>query len=301
MNRSIAFAQLQAAALVSEVVATPISAALMSVSPWLPFLIGLGLAFLGTSLGLWVPETLQRKVNEDTEAHVNSSATDDHSLPISLLDRLSDMSSGLVKSVKVLGKDVNVILILVVFLVSYLGKQAIMLILQYASKRYNWTIAEASYLLSMRGAVNLLVLLVLLPATSTYLEAGRGLSTKVRDKRLTQASILLLLLGFILIFFAFKPLIIVFGLVIFALGSGFAVPARSLVTELVDKEILGTVYSAISVVIAIGMLVAGPLLANTFRWGMGLGEFWLGLPFLVAGLLYIVAFVSVSSTKLHTN
>jgi hypothetical protein len=87
------------------------------------------------------------------------------------------------------------------------------------------------------------------------------------------------------------------GLVICALGFSFQITARSLVTCLVDKNLLGTVYTAIATVTSGGMVFAGPLLAYTFKWGMLLGNSWLGLPFLTAAGLYAISFLSISSTK----
>ncbi|KAL3421494.1 ATP synthase F0 [Phlyctema vagabunda] len=301
-KRATAFSQLQAAALISEVVATPVSAALMSVDPWLPFLIGFGLTITGALLALLIPETLVIKqkarstiptgqVNE--VAASSSEPTAPHSLVGSVWKELKILGH----SAAGLWKDLNVILILVVFFVSYLGRQSVTLILQYASKRYHWTIAEASYLMSLRGSVNLLVLLVLLPAISVFLESRHSFSTARKDKILTQASLCLLCVGLLVIAFAFRPALIFLGLIIFALGSAIVVTARSLIADLVEKERLGTVFSAIGVATSAGMLVAGPLLANAYRWGLYLGTFWMGLPFLTASVLYIIALISVSFTK----
>ena len=274
----------------------------MSINPWLPYLIGLGISIVGTALALCIPETLElSKQNEQTDVNQADAISESADEPIhrpALPSRLLSEFSKLRQSTTELSKNLNVILILVVFFVSYLGRQALMLILQFASKRYHWSIAEASYLMSLRGSVNLLVLLVLLPATSAFLESRPSFNAATKDKRLTQVSLFLLFCGFLLVFLAFRPVLIFIGLIVFALGSSFAVTARSLIAALVKKEALGTVFTAIAVVTSGGMLIAGPLLANTFRWGMCLGDFWMGLPFLVASLLYIVALLSVSFTRL---
>ena len=96
----------------------------------------------------------------------------------------------------------------------------------------------------------------------------------VRDKLLTQASTALLFIGSTLMFFGWSPLTFTMGLVICALGFSFQITARSLVTSLVDKNLLGTVYTAIATVTSGGMVLAGPLLAYTFKWGMLLGIGW---------------------------
>lgn len=272
----------------------------MAVSPWLPFLIGFGLTILGTCLGPFVPFVSQKKQTEVEEPLLNPLSTNDQvTVPGSrktLKQRILEASAEMKRLTTL---DTNFLLILVAFVVGYLGRSAVGLILQYASKRYYWTIAEATYLISLRGAVTLLLLLVLLPGISALLASKTSMGVQLRDKRLAQVSLALKFFGFIVIFLAFRPALIVLGLVLFALGSGFAVPARNLATELADEQSLGLVYTAMAVATSVGMMIAGPLLAYTFRLGMQLGEFWMGLPFLVAGLLYIIAFVSISLTRLR--
>jgi MFS family permease len=151
--------------------------------------------------------------------------------------------------------------------------------------------------MSLRGGVNLIVLLILVPLLSKLL-LWLKMNPAMKDLRLSQGSGLLLTVGSIIMFLAPVPAILILGLVIFALGSTFHLTARSLVTSLVVSDHVATLYSAIAVVTSGGMLVAGPLLANTYRWGMQLGENWIGLPFLVAASLYLLALLAISFVKL---
>lgn len=133
---------------------------------------------------------------------------------------------------------------------------------------------------------------------SEFLGAKLKLDPAVRDKRLTQAGMALHLAGSTLMFFAVSPATFIFGLVTSALGSSIGITGRSLITSLVDQNMLGTIYTAIAAVTSGGMLVAGPLLAYTFKWGMLLGDFWLGMPFLVAAGFYAVGLLLISLTRL---
>lgn len=146
--------------------------------------------------------------------------------------------------------------------------------------------------------MNLLLLFVLLPAMSEFLTLKVKLRPSVRDKYLTMVSFLLLTTGYILIFFARSTGAFIAGLTVCALGSSFQVPARSLITGLVEQNQLGTVYTGIAVVTSCGMIVAGPLLAYSFKWGMLLDGLWLAMPFLVTAILSGIGLVFVLLTRL---
>jgi uncharacterized membrane protein len=126
------------------------------------------------------------------------------------------------------------------------------------------------------------VVLVLFPALSTLLSRRLNLDAATKDKLLTQVSGVCLVLGSFTIFIGATPALLILGLAVFALGLAFTVTARSFVTAMIDQRHLGIIYTAISVMTYAGIVVGGPLLAATFKWGMMLSEFWLGLPYLVA-------------------
>lgn len=88
------------------------------------------------------------------------------------------------------------------------------------------------------------------------------------------------------------------GLMAVALGSPIHLTARSLITSLVLPDQVGVLYTSLAVVQSVGILIAGPLFANTFRWGMKLGETWLGLPFFAASVMYLLAFLLINGVDL---
>jgi hypothetical protein len=83
------------------------------------------------------------------------------------------------------------------------------------------------------------------------------------------------------------------GLILYTLGTGFPLVVRSIITTLVvtnqtsTTSDTGRLYAVISVMEGLGTLVAGPTMALAFRWGLRLGENWLGLPFAVATGLFV--------------
>lgn len=96
---------------------------------------------------------------------------------------------------------------------------------------------------------------------------------------------------------ASEPVLMSIGLGLLSLGSGYTLLVRSLLASLVEKNQIGTMYSGISVVETIGVLVAGPLLAISFRVGMEKDGGWLGLPYIVAGFLFTLATCLVSAIR----
>ena len=82
------------------------------------------------------------------------------------------------------------------------------------------------------------------------------------------------------------------GVVIIALGAGQDSLLRSLATEMVPTNEISTMYSAITMLRAIGGSISGPIYAWLYTVGLGQNnEIWLGLPYIVAGALFLVALV----------
>lgn len=91
------------------------------------------------------------------------------------------------------------------------------------------------------------------------------------------------------------------GLIVFILGMGFVPVVRSLVTYRVESHNprdIGRLYAIISVMEGLGSLVAGPGMAWAFRLGMSLGEWWLGLPFGFAALLFFMVSIVLFSIRI---
>ena len=57
---------------------------------------------------------------------------------------------------------------------------------------------------------------------------------------------------------------------------------------------VATLYTAVGITETAGGLLAGPLLAASFRTGMDWGGAWIGLPYIAAGGLFTVATIAVT-------
>lgn len=84
------------------------------------------------------------------------------------------------------------------------------------------------------------------------------------------------------------------GIVVYTFGTGFPVVLRSLVTTVVETQSesrtsdVGRLYALISLTNGVGNLIAGPGMAWAFRLGIRLGQAWLGLPYAIATVLFIL-------------
>lgn len=152
-------------------------------------------------------------------------------------------------------------------------------------------------MITVRAALNLVLLLVALPALNRLL-TKRGMSAPGKDLLISRLSLGFFTLGSLVISVAPAVALAATGIAIFALGSGFPPAARSLVTTFCHQDEAGLLYSALAITQSIGGLVAGPLLAITFRWGLSLGNEWTGIPFTAVAGLFACAFLATSLVQL---
>jgi hypothetical protein len=175
------------------------------------------------------------------------------------------------------------------FLFASIGRQALQLIVQYASNRFSWSIARASSLITLKGIVNLVTLLFILPWLSAWLNQHLHLSPAAKDLRIVQGSAWILTLGSTIMAVSNHPTIFIAGVSLHACGWGFYSALRSLAMELVSPSQVGIVNTSIGFAQSTGSLVSGPILAATFRWGMQKDGLLVGLPYMVAAGLFFLS------------
>jgi hypothetical protein len=124
----------------------------MTKDPWVPFLASSGMELLAIIVALlFAPET-HHFVNNPSFAMPRPST--DNSGPIPTKEppfvRLwADKLWGSLKKTRELThfvwKNLNITLVLLVFLAATLSRQAMALLLQYVTKRYNWTYSKVRF------------------------------------------------------------------------------------------------------------------------------------------------------------
>lgn len=101
-------------------------------------------------------------------------------------------------------------------------------------------------------------------------------------------------LGSFIIFLAPSPSFLIIGQILSAVGFAFIVTAHSFLTAMVDPQYLGLANTAVSATNSVGHMAGAPLLAGIFQWGLSLGGFWVGIPFLFIAVLLSIATLAVS-------
>ncbi|KAF8857305.1 hypothetical protein BDZ45DRAFT_705265 [Acephala macrosclerotiorum] len=213
-KRATAFFVVSAANLRGEILAAPISAFLMSWTPWLPFTLGVVSEGMGLLVAIVVPET-------------------------------KNCYGGTVLA----------------FLIASVGNQT-QLIIQYASRRFSWSVGKASLLKALKGIVALVNLLLFLLWLSINL--SRHMSPMAKDFQISQSSAWVLALCTTLMAIAPRLAVSIPGVCIFALG----------------------------------MMVAGPILVSAIRRGIQLDGLWLGLPYMACASLVIGSSLLTSGIRL---
>lgn len=287
----IALPRVYAVFVTARLIAAPASAALMSLgTPWLPFLLSLGMITVAQILSFFIPETLgyaedAKPVEEDTlESSKPTSA--------------KKQSLGLSESAKFILNNRNMMPIIVANLVSSIAKYAHILMLQYSATRYNWSYSLSSLAITIREASSLVNFLVLIPLATAYLRRGIRGSVVAQDKFLCQGMGFFNLIGFSAVGLAGTPVIYMMALVLVALGTGFDTAMSSFVTSLVQPDQIASLHSVIAMAKSIGGILAGPIFAYLMQLGLRLDGAWLGIPYYAAGLSFLMVMAAVASIRI---
>lgn len=155
-------------------------------------------------------------------------------------------------------------------------------------------------ILGVRTGLNILVLLIFLPALGWLL-----LSTCKKDDKPHRGDLLLARISAVLLFvgqavFAAAPNITLAlaGLMVLTLGTGGPSLCRATLTRLVDQDAVGRIFSVLAVCEMVGYLGCGVGFGALYQTGMELGlgsdgglrsggeDWWLALVFYVAAVVY---------------
>jgi hypothetical protein len=118
----------------------------MTFGPMFPYLLSICLILVGSIPALFLPETL-----EDAKAkqslQVSSEQHDDHERPAQIvnkspLEELKRQIRDFNASTRFIWTDPNVCIMILVFFVTIMTRQSTNLLLQYASKKFDWSIAR---------------------------------------------------------------------------------------------------------------------------------------------------------------
>ncbi|KAH6611284.1 hypothetical protein Trco_001304 [Trichoderma cornu-damae] len=257
--------------------------------PWVPIYVACACFPFILLVFAFVPETLpvdRKKKTGDVDVSVEAMKRQMHT-------SLADLRQALG-----LLKNPSIPLVLLTFLfqaarvAAYTGT-----ILQYVSKHFGWRLAEASFLLSPFGLLNLIVLAVL-PSISEILTSPRfGYSSFRKDLLLTQTSTMVLVVGAVIEGFSHNIVLFIIGLFIETFGAAASPLARATVTHYVEPEFTSRLYALISTSEIIGTFIGGPVLAWCFDLGLQKKGIWIGLPWFYIALLCLITWIGLLFVK----
>ncbi|KAF1834478.1 hypothetical protein BDW02DRAFT_331432 [Decorospora gaudefroyi] len=188
---------------------------------------------------------------------------------------------------KILGRQKFQVLLCSFFLTA-LASSDTKLLVQYISKRYEWTFAAAGYMLSAKALVNFALLAVVVPRiihTSMSSNIVHGSETRLTILG-AEISIMISVVGVLCVAMAFKVWMMLTALIIYALGSALPVFTMSLVKSpliaLAHSDMQD--FSIVMLTKTLGSLVGAPLMTVLWIQAIKLGGFGIGLPYFVSAV-----------------
>ena len=276
----------------------PIAAAIMKKDPWLSFTLGMILQATAIPISLFLPETLGAKRPGETQK--KEEKLSEKTNPDFFGDGRKGRGRGsrLVRKFKdnagFMAKDWRVLFFACTYPIRMMMNSLDSQIMQYIPQRYHWSIANTTNLQAVQSGVAMAVLLLILPAVSSYLLKKRGYSSNRKDIFLVRLGFFGYGLGLLIIGFAPTIFFFVIGMitVTFAAGSGAAI--RALLTSWVQQNEVARLYTALGIIETLGSMGGGPLISTVYN--AGLSAYYkekeskpliLGLPWICAGFIMI--------------
>ncbi|KAI9826783.1 MAG: hypothetical protein M1819_007254 [Sarea resinae] len=221
-QRATIFFQIQASVLISDIVAPPLSSVLMSRNIWAPLLLGAFIQALSILVPACMPETLHitaRETGHPSRQEPAFQLADDDEMDGRFEETDSKTKAGdygsrieaLKGATSFLFQDRKISVLVLSLVVVRVGKQAVELLLQYVSKRYDWSLAKAAFLLSIRASVELVLLVAVLPIFGSFLLTRHGMAADVKDLLTIRVSNFFAIVGCVVIALAPAPGLMIVG------------------------------------------------------------------------------------------
>ncbi|OJZ79635.1 hypothetical protein ASPFODRAFT_148805 [Aspergillus luchuensis CBS 106.47] len=280
-HRSTSFFYLSAIPLIGQLLAAPLTYAAMAKGNWFSVLLGFGGLVVSTLAILVTPETHSMRHSDSCDDY--RSSVDYTSPPLGVRALVVSVSRQAAVSVRTVFWSNKLSLLLMNFLFTSISESIPPILMQYVTKRFQWTWAEAALLNSISAGVRLAVVGLLLPFASRVLLLDLRLNPSLKDLWLARAGISALVVGAFGIGLADRSIIVIISLMIYSLGFGYGPAMRGLLITIAEGQRASDLLMCISLIESTGLLLSGPLLAASFRVGMALRGVWIGLPFILVG------------------
>ncbi|KAJ5908771.1 hypothetical protein N7495_001453 [Penicillium taxi] len=329
-ERATLFFQFAIVSMGADFVTSAFSSYLMTLNPWIPFLVGFAIVLGGLGFILVLPETKHvmpprspEPSNVELSELSNMEPKDDLPKPHlpephhseSDVEGAQDHESHMtwsypsrqhsslwakfcaslhfyVKPYLFILNRKSVLLLLTAFLVYRLSRGSSWFLTQYISTRYSWTLAQANLLVSCRPTISIPLFLFVLPMLKKHYFTPRHSATQ-KDLYLARASIFCLTLGTLGIGLSPTISTLIPSMIVQASGSGFVFLTRSIITTLVERDETARLYTVVEIIQSIGNVVASLSITTVFQLGLRLGGFWIGLAWMMTSTLFCMVGVSI--------
>ncbi|THY07627.1 MFS general substrate transporter [Aureobasidium pullulans] len=289
-KRTNTFFYISVCGMIADLLAPTLAASLMTISPWLPFIIGISAMTFAMFLTILIPETYHTRTQT---AFLASEASRE----------VQPKDSGILQQfgqITAMFKSRSLCLIFT----SFVGEQLILknsaFAMRYVSKRFSWPLSRFGYFMSVRALVGILVYLLILPRLSSFIQHKFALTSLCRDLTLARMTGIVLVAG---LFLAAGPTLgcVLAGLLLVTIGSSSTTICRSIAAHFVDERHVASMYTFLNLLNTAGAILASPLLASTFVLGMKWGRDWQGLPYLCLGFLGTISATALFLIRQSTS
>ncbi|KAJ4367023.1 hypothetical protein N0V83_007553 [Neocucurbitaria cava] len=313
-DRTTTFSILELAIQIGQLVGPVIGSALLMVGIYPPFYFVFSISILSIPLALSLPaggrkeRTHKRRLSDQAEPSANPDETE--GLLGNNIDSRGtakaggyDMREAIATTRMELKRCWNLVVQWKVIRYGYaaalvvtLGKQALHILLQYVSKRFSVSIAEAGMLFSIKAVVVIVLYLAILPGLQRGLHGSQSKITI----RIARASIVFLTVGVAMMGLAWNVSVLIPGLVIYALGFGFPITVRSLLSTLATTHDLPipVVFSGMAIFETAGSFIGATALTGAFTRTLDLKGWVQGTPFFICSIFYLIILIPTWAAKL---
>ncbi|KAH8425107.1 MFS transporter [Aspergillus melleus] len=191
-RRAQAFFYLISTQLACEVIAPLLGSSLMKRSVYTPLLLAFPLQIFSIAVAWGIPNSTRFQKEGDEEDEDGQADSRQENQTESLASRIRSLA-------RFIKDQTGVILIGVSFLSSMLAGESLDYLVQYASKKFEWSLAEANYLISFRAIANLVLFLLILPSITRTLTSRHRFSPKDVDLWTSRVSSVFGVLGAVLL------------------------------------------------------------------------------------------------------
>ncbi|CAO2657320.1 Nn.00g034460.m01.CDS01 [Neocucurbitaria sp. VM-36] len=316
VQRASYFSYISSTSYVVSFMGPTLAAFTLSKNIWLPFWINIALLACAVPTIRMLPKPQQIPITISTSAGVGSEAADEagpllgetdpsHHRYSNAFETHPDIFQSISHMVRRMVRLVtgrrNFQILLCSFFLTALASSDTKLLVQYISKRYEWTFAQAGYMLSAKALVNFTLLAIVVPRIIQASRSSKAIhGSEIRLNVLgAEVSILISVVGVLCVALAFKFWMLLAALIVYALGSALPVFTMSLVKSpliaLKHSDIQD--FSIVMLTKTLGSLVGAPLMTVLWVHAIKLGGVGLGLPYFVSACTYLIAAFVVARLK----